>query len=76
MSQAIVHGIIASEYARNTSTITNAGQHLILAASVMDFLANKLLPKWTDKPNNLKVTRPPEVQESICLGLINFSMFP
>lgn len=38
------------------------------AAGVMDCLATELLPRWLEKPTNMKVTRPPEVQETICLG--------
>jgi hypothetical protein len=68
-TKAILHYLIASDHAKEVAGITTAGQHLMTAASVMDYLASNLLPRWHETYNSMKSSRPPEVNEQFCSGM-------
>lgn len=71
-TKSVLHYNAANAYAGNESTLSNAGQNLLTAANILDYLLTVILPRWFVSPSTPKAARPPEVSESVCEGLIPY----
>lgn len=68
-TKAVLHYLIASEQAKEISGVNSAGQQFMIAASVLEYLATTLLPRWHETYSTMKSARPAEVNEQFCLGM-------